>query len=264
MLSAKTCGQHNKVIDSVSTIRLIVLISVVLSFLVGRGSLLIQCQEFEILFIPFISASILIICCAYINYVKSYAIICEIYPFCPVFFHLYSIFRQKPRPSSRFLPFQAVYFEAICTSPACAKVAQPLSRRPATLAQICRRHPPSSPPHSPSSWLIVFHFFAASSVLTAISSILPLPPFIFSAALAVLLVILTLLSATAPILPATNYMLISGHEIMIAKHDFLISCPETTVSRLAIILKRAAGAMALVSAQGVAYAGDRVITINRI
>ena len=60
------------------------------------------------------------------------------------------------------------------------------------------------------------------------------------------------------------YMLISGHEIMIAKHDFLISCPETTVSRLAIILKRAAGAMALVSAQGVVYAGDRVITINRI
>ena len=255
-----------------------VLISVVLSFLVGRGSLLIQCQEFEILFIPFISASILIICCAYINYVQSYAIICEIYPFCPVFFHLYSIFSKKPRPSSRFLPFQAVYFEAICTSPACAKVAQPLSRRPATLAQICRRHPPSSPPHPPSSpshppssLPIVFHFFAASSVffaassvLTAISSILPLPPFSFSAAPAVLLAILTLLSATAPILPATNYMLVSGHEIMIAKHGFLISCPETTVSRLAIILKRAAGAMALVSAQGVAYAGDIVITINRI
>ena len=59
-------------------------------------------------------------------------------------------------------------------------------------------------------------------------------------------------------------MLISGHEIMIAKHDSLISCPEATVSRLAIILKRAAGAMALVSAQGVVYAGDRVITINRI
>ena len=86
MLSAKTCGQHNKVIDSVSTIRLIALISVVLSFLVGRGSLLIQCQEFAILFIPFISASILIICCAYINNVQSYAIICKIYPFCPFFF----------------------------------------------------------------------------------------------------------------------------------------------------------------------------------
>lgn len=51
---------------------------------------------------------------------------------------------------------------------------------------------------------------------------------------------------------------------MIAKHDFLISCPETTVSRLAIILKRAAGAMVLVSAQGVAYEGDIVIAINRI
>ena len=76
--------------------------------------------------------------------------------------------------------------------------------------------------------------------------------------------ILPLLSATAPILPATNYMLISGYEIMIAKHDFLISCPETTISRLAIILKRAAGAMALVSAQGVADAGEIVITINRI
>lgn len=38
-----------------------------------------------------------------------------------LFFHFCSIFRQKPRPSSRFLPFQAVYFETICTSPACAK-----------------------------------------------------------------------------------------------------------------------------------------------
>ena len=37
------------------------------------------------------------------------------------FFHLCSIFRQKPRPSSRFLPFQAVSFETICTSSACAK-----------------------------------------------------------------------------------------------------------------------------------------------
>ena len=251
-------------IDSVSTIRFMVLISVVLSFLVGRGSLLIQCQEFEILFIPFISASILIYVRVYINYVQSYAIIRKIYPFCPVFFHLYSIFRQKPRPSSRFLPFQAVSFETICTSSACAKVAQPLSRRPATLAQICRRHLPSSPLHPPSTLPIVFHFFAASSVLTAISSILPQSPFIFSAAPAVLPAILPLLSATAPILPATNYMLISGHEIMIAKHDFIISCPETTVSRLAIILKRAAGAMALMSAQVLAYASDIVITINRI
>lgn len=264
MLSAKTCGQHNKVIDSVSTIRLIVLISVVLSFLVGRGSLLIQCQEFEILFIPFISASILIICCAYINNVQSYAIICKIYPFCPFFF-IFAAFLGKNRGRRRvFCHSKQFILRPFAHRPLAQKVAQLLSRRPATLAQICRRHPPSSPPHPPSFLPIVFHFFAASSVMTAISSILPLPPFIFSAAPAVLLAILTLLSATAPILPATNYMLISGHEIMIAKHDFLISCPETTVSRLAIILKRAAGAMALVSAQGVAYAGDRVITINRI
>lgn len=292
MLSAKTCGQHNKVIDSVSTIRLIVLISVVLSFLVGRGSLLIQCQEFEILFIPFISASILIICCAYINNVQSYAIICKIYPFCPFFF-IFAAFLGKNRGRRRvFCHSKQFILRPFAHRPLAQKVAQLLSRRSAKLAQICRRHPPSSPPHPPSSppyppsslplhpsssphppsslphppssLPIVFEFFAASSVLTAISSILPLPPFIFSAAPAVLLAILTLLSATAPILPATNYKLVSGHEIMNAKHDFIISCPETTVSRLAIILKRAAGAMALVSAQGVVYAGDRVITINRI
>ena len=264
MLSAKTCGQHNKVIDSVSTIRLIVLISVVLSFLVGRGSLLIQCQEFEILFIPFISASILIICCAYINNVQSYAIICKIYPFCPFFF-IFAAFLGKNRGHRRvFCHSKQLVLRPFAHRPLAQKVAQLLSRRSAKLAQICRRHPPSSPPHSPSSLPIVFDFFAASSVLTAISSILPQPPFIFSAAPAVLPAILTLLSATAPILPAVNYMLISEHEIMIAKHEFLISCPETTVSRLAIILKRAAGAMALVSAQGVAYAGEIVITINRI
>lgn len=263
MLSVKTCGQHNKVIDSVSTIRFIVLISVVLSFLVGRGSLLIQCQEFAILFIPFISASILIICCAYINYVQSYAIICKIYPFCPFFF-IFAAFLGKNGGHRRvFCHSKQFILRPFAHRPLAQKVAQPLSRRPATLAQICRRHPPSSPPHPPSSpphppssLPIVFEFFAASSVLTAISSILPLPPFSFSAAPAVLLAILTFLSATAPILPATTYMLISGHEIMIAKHDFLISCPETTISRLAIIHKRAAGAMALVSAQGVAYASD--------
>lgn len=84
-----------------------------------------------------------------------------------LFFSFLQHFRQKPRPSSRFLPFQAAYFETICTSPACAKVAQRLSRRPATLAQICRRHPPSSPPHPPSSLPIVFHFFATFSVFFA-------------------------------------------------------------------------------------------------
>lgn len=188
------------------------------------------------------------------------------------FFFIYTAFLDKNRGHRRvFCHSKQLVFRPFAHRPLAQKVAQPLSRRPPKLAQICRRHPPSSPPYPPSSLPhppsflpILFHFFAASSVLTVISSILPLPPFIFSAAPAVLLAILSLLSATAPILPATNYMLISGHEIMIAKHDFIISCPETTVSRLAIILKRAAGAMALVSAQGVAYAGDRVITINRI
>ncbi len=189
-----------------------------------------------------------------------------------LFFFIFAAFLGKNGGHRRvFCHSKQFILRPFAHRPLAQKVAQPLSRRPATLAQICRRHPPSSlphppssPPHPPSSLPIVFEFFAASSVLTAISSILPLPPFSFSAALAVLLAILTFLSATAPILPATTYMLISGHEIMIAKHDFLISCPETTVSRLAIILKRAAGAMALVSAQGVAYAGDRVIAINRI
>lgn len=174
-----------------------------------------------------------------------------------LFFFIFAAFLGKNGGHRRvFCHSKQFILRPFAHRPLAQKVAQPLSRRPATLAQICRRHPPSSSPHPPSSLPIVFNFFAASSVLTAISSILPLPPFSFSAAPAVLLAILTFLSATAPILPATTYMLISGHEIMIAKHDFLISCPETTVSRLAIILKRAAGAMALVSAQGVAYASD--------
>ena len=164
MLSAKTCGQHNKVIDSVSTIRFIALISVVLSFLVGRGSLLIQCQEFAILFIPFISASILIICCAYINYVQSYAIICKIYPFCPFFF-IFAAFLGKNGGHRRvFCHSKQFILRPFAHRPLAQKVAQPLSRRPATLAQICRRHPPSFLP-------IVFHFFAAPSVFSATSSI---------------------------------------------------------------------------------------------
>ena len=184
MLSVKTCGQHNKVIDSVSTIRFIALISVVLSFLVGRGSLLIQCQEFAILFIPFISASILIICCAYINYVQSYAIICKIYPFCPFFF-IFAAFLGKNGGHRRvFCHSKQFILRPFAHRPLAQKVAQPLSRRPATLAQICRRHPPSSsphppssPPHPPSSLPIVFEFFAASSVLTAQSSPPPPPPY---------------------------------------------------------------------------------------
>lgn len=239
---------------------------------------MIQCQEFEILFIPFISASILIYVCAYINYVQSYAIICKIYPFCPFFF-IFAAFLGKNRGHRRvFCHSKQLVFRPFAHRPLAQKLRNPcpddLRHWRKFVADILRllchilrlfcRYSSTSSPHPPSFLPIVFDFFAASSVLTAISSILPQPPFIFSAAPAVLIAILTLLSATAPILPATNYMLISGHEIMIAKHDFLISCPETTVSRLAIILKRAAGAMALVSAQGVAYAGDIVITINRI
>lgn len=150
MLSAKTCGQHNKVIDSVSTIRFMVLISVVLSFLVGRGSLLIQCQEFEILFIPFISASILIYVCAYINYVQSYAIICKIYPFC-LFFFIFAAFLGKNRDHRRvFCHSKQLVFRPFAHRPLAQKVAQPLSRRPAKLAQICRRPHPPCPPLHPS------------------------------------------------------------------------------------------------------------------
>ena len=61
---------------------------------------MIQCQEFEILFIPFISASILIYVCAYINYVQSYAIICKVYPFCPFFF-IFAAFLGKNRGHRR-------------------------------------------------------------------------------------------------------------------------------------------------------------------
>lgn len=149
---------------------------------------MIQCQEFEILFIPFISASILIICCAYINNVQSYAIICKIYPFCPFFF-IFAAFLGKNRGHRRvFCHSKQFILRPFAHRPLAQKVAQPLSRRPATLAQICRRHPPSflphppsslphppsspphppsSPPHPPSSLPIVFHFLAASSVFFA-------------------------------------------------------------------------------------------------
>ena len=151
------------------------------------------------------------------------------------FFFIYTAFLDKNRGHRRvFCHSKQLVLRPFAHRPLAQKVAQPLSRRPAKLAQICRRYPPSSPPRLPSSLPIVFIFSATPSVSSAIQP---------------------LLSATAPILPATNYMLISGHEIMIAKHDFLISCPETTISPLAIILKRAAGAMALVSAQVLAYAG---------
>lgn len=157
------------------------------------------------------------------------------------FFFIYTAFLGKNRGHRRvFCHSKQFILRPLTAHPLAQKVAQPLSRRPAKLAQICRRPHPSCPPLHPSFPPIVFNFSAAPAVLPAHPAVL---------------------SATAPILPATNYMLISGHETTIAKHDFLISCPETTISHLAIILKRAAGAMALVSAQGVAYAGVVVIII---
>ena len=181
------------------------------------------------------------------------------------FFFIYTAFLGKNRGHRRvFCHSKQFILRPLAVRPLAQKVAQPLSRRPAKLAQICRRphpsfpplHPsfppllPSSPPHLPSCRRPHPSFPPLHPSFPPLHPSSPPHP--------------ALLSATAPILPATNYMLISGHETTIAKHDFLISCPETTVSRLAIILKRAAGAMALVSAQGVAYAGDIVITINRI
>ena len=135
---------------------------------------MIQCQEFEILFIPFISASILIICCAYINYVQSYAIICKIYPFCPFFF-IFAAFLVKNGGHRRvFCHSKQLVLRPFAHRPLAQKVAQPLSRRPAKLAQICRRHPPPSPPHPPPSpphppsfLPILFVFSATSSVFFA-------------------------------------------------------------------------------------------------
>lgn len=150
------------------------------------------------------------------------------------FFFIYTAFLGKNRGHRRvFCHSKQFILRPLAVRPLAQKVAQPLSRRPAELAQICRRPHPSCPPLHPS-----------------------FPPLLPSSSPHP-----SLLSATAPILLATNYMLISGHETTIAKHDFLISCPETTVSHLAIILKRAAGAMALVSAQVLACAGVVVIII---
>ena len=222
---------------------------------------MIQCQEFEILFIPFISASILIICCAYINYVQSYAIICKIYPFLSFFF-IFAAFLGKNRDHRRvFCHSKQLILRPLTARPLAQKVAQPLSRRPAELAQICRR-PPSAVPVITSVFAAAHPIlFAKSSILSQHPSAVPVITSIFSATSPILSAYPAVLSATAPIMLATNYMLISGHETTIAKHDFLLSCPETTISHLAIILKMAAGAMALVSAQVLAYAGIVVIII---
>lgn len=181
------------------------------------------------------------------------------------FFFIYTAFLDKNRGHRRvFCHSKQFILRPLAAHPLAQKVAQPLSRRPAKLAQICRRPHSSCPPLHPSFPPIVFIFSAPSFILSQHPPAVPVITSVFSAASPILFAHPTVLSATAPILPATTYMLISGHEMTIAKHDFLISCPETTISRLAIILKRAAGAMALVSAQGVAYAGVIAITINRI
>ena len=91
------------------------------------------------------------------------------------FFFIYTAFLDKNRGLRRvFCHSKQFILRPLAHHPLAQKVAQPLSRRPATLAQICRRHPPSSPPHPPSSpshppsfLPIVFHFFAASSVFFA-------------------------------------------------------------------------------------------------
>lgn len=83
------------------------------------------------------------------------------------FFHFCSIFRQKRRPSSRFLPFQAVYFETICTSPACAKSCATLV--PTTCDIGANLSQTSSV------------FFATSSVLSAASSVFSAAPSVFFA-----------------------------------------------------------------------------------
>lgn len=155
------------------------------------------------------------------------------------FFFIYTAFLGKNRGHRRvFCHSKQFILRPLAARPLAQKVAQPLSRRAPELAQICRRPHPSCPPLHPSFPPLRPSSPPHPALLSATAPILP---------------------ATAPILPATIYMLISGHETTIAKHDFLILCPETTISRLAIILKRAVGAMALVSAQVLAYAGVVVI-----
>lgn len=84
------------------------------------------------------------------------------------FFFIYTAFLDKNRGHRRvFCHSKQFILRPLAARPLAQKVAQPLSRRPPELAQICRRHPPSSPPHPPSSLPIVFHFLATSSVFFA-------------------------------------------------------------------------------------------------
>ena len=85
-----------------------------------------------------------------------------------VLFFIFAAFLGKNRGHRRvFCHSKQFILRPFAHRPLAQKVAQPLSRRPATLAQICRRHPPSFLPHPPSFLPIVFHFFATSSVCFA-------------------------------------------------------------------------------------------------
>ena len=91
-----------------------------------------------------------------------------------LFFHFCSIFRQKRRPSSRFLPFQAVYFETICTSPACAKSCATLVP---TTCDIGANLSQTSSVFSATSSV----FSATSSVFSAASSVFSVTSSVFFA-----------------------------------------------------------------------------------
>lgn len=93
-----------------------------------------------------------------------------------LFFFIFAAFLGKNGGHRRvFCHSKQFILRPFAHRPLAQKVAQPLSRRPATLAQICRRHPPSSLP-------IVFHFFAAPSVFSAASSVFSVTSSVLSAA----------------------------------------------------------------------------------
>lgn len=93
-----------------------------------------------------------------------------------LFFFIFAAFLGKNGGHRRvFCHSKQFILRPFAYRPLAQKVAQPLSRRPATLAQICRRHPPSSSP-------IVFHFFAAPSVFFAASSVFSVTSSVLSAA----------------------------------------------------------------------------------
>lgn len=67
------------------------------------------------------------------------------------FFFIYTAFLDKNRGHRRvFCHSKQFILRPLAHSPLAQKVAQPLSRRPPELAQICRRPHPSCPPLHPS------------------------------------------------------------------------------------------------------------------